>query len=202
MSPIARPRAKAAAQSGSPQGPTERLLQTAFKLFAAQGIRSVGIDQILREAGVAKASMYSSYGSKEALVLAYLNELDHRDRNRWADAVTGLHDAVAKVLTFFDLAIDAARARDFRGCLYANAATEFPGVELEPVRAHREWLRRTLADLLATAGLTDPSGAADEIQLLYDGALVSSKLQRTVAPIELARRLAYQRIAAPRPSAL
>lgn len=194
MSPTAHPRAQAATRQGGAPGPSERLLRTASKLFAAQGIRSVGIDHILREAGVAKASMYSSYGSKEALVLAYLNDLDHRDRNRWSDAVAGLDDAAAKVLAFFDLAIEAARARDFRGCLYANAATEFPGVVLEPVRAHRDWLHTTIAELLAAAGSSDPSGVADEIQLLYDGALVSSKLQRSVTPIELARRLARQRI--------
>lgn len=194
MSSTAHPPAKVTAESANPPGPAERLLRTASKLFATQGIRSVGIDQILREAGVAKASMYSSYGSKEALVLVYLNDLDHRDRKRWADAVEGLSDDVAKVLMFFDLAIGAAHVRDFRGCLYANAATEFPGAELEPVRAHRDWLRTTIAELLTAVGVADATAAADEIQLLYDGALVSSKLQRSVAPIELARRLACERV--------
>lgn len=194
MSSTTRPPAKVAADSASPSGPAQRLLRTASNLFATQGIRSVGIDQILREAGVAKASMYSSYGSKEALVLAYLNDLDHRDRKRWADAVTGLDDDIAKVLMFFDLAIAAARTRDFRGCLYVNAATEFPGAELEPIRAHRDWLRTTVVELLTAAGVADPAARADEIQLLYDGALVSSKLQRSVAPIELARRLARARV--------
>jgi len=73
-------------------GPAQRLLDTASKLFATQGIRAVGIDQILRESGVAKASLYSSYGSKDALVIAYLNELDQADRKRWETRTTDISD--------------------------------------------------------------------------------------------------------------
>jgi AcrR family transcriptional regulator len=86
----------------------------------------VGVDQILREAAVAKASLYSTYGSKDALVIAYLADLDQRDRNRWLLAAADVADPLARVLLFFDLAIAGAPARGFRGCLYANAATEFP----------------------------------------------------------------------------
>ena len=67
----------------APDRPADRLLDTATKLFAYQGIRAVGIDLILREANVAKSSLYSCFGSKEALVIAYLERLDQADRNRW-----------------------------------------------------------------------------------------------------------------------
>jgi AcrR family transcriptional regulator len=175
--------------------PADRLLRSAAKLFAAQGIRAVGIDQILRDAGVAKASLYSTYGSKDALVLAYLNDLDQADRNRWAHAATEAPDEVAQILLFFDLATKAAVARDFRGCLYANAATEFPGVELEPVAAHRRWLVETVSGLLAEAGVRDSDTVAGQIQLLYDGALVGSKISRSTDPITQARTWAAERIA-------
>lgn len=175
-------------------GPADRLLRAASDLFAAQGIRAVGIDQILREAGVAKASLYSSYGSKDALVTAYLHELDQGDRNRWNAAVAAQRDPLVKVLTFFDLAGAAARARDFRGCLYANAATEFPGTELAPVRAHREWVRTTVTALLRDAGVSRPDNLARQVQLLYDGALTASKIERSVAPITLARKLTRELI--------
>jgi AcrR family transcriptional regulator len=175
--------------------PADRLLRIAAKLFALQGIRAVGIDQILREAGVAKASLYSTYGSKDALVLAYLTDLDQADRNRWGQAAAELTDDVAKVLLFFDLAAKAATARDFRGCLYANAATEFPGVEFEPVVAHRYWLVQTVAGLLTDAGAAESGALAAQIQLLYDGALVGSKISRSTEPITQARAWAAQRIA-------
>lgn len=174
--------------------PAERLLRTATKLFAEQGIRAVGVDQILREAGVAKASLYSAYGSKDALVLAYLDSLDHADRKRWTDAVAAVDGPVEKALTFFDLAVVGAQTRDFRGCLYANAATEYPGVDLEPVRAHRRWLLDTVTGLLSDAGIAGPAEIGREFQLLYDGALVGSKVERSTAPILLARQLAVRRI--------
>ncbi|TDZ92989.1 putative transcriptional regulator [Mycobacteroides salmoniphilum] len=174
--------------------PADRLLSAAADLFATQGIRAVGIDQILREAGVAKASLYSSYGSKDALIVAYLEELDQRDRNRWNSAVATLRDPVGKVLTFFDLAAAAANARNFRGCLYANAATEFPGTEWEPVRAHREWFRATVTALLREAGIARPDNVARRVQLFYDGALTASKMEKSVAAISLARKLTRELI--------
>ncbi|AKS33465.1 TetR/AcrR family transcriptional regulator [Mycolicibacterium goodii] len=183
-----------AAQAAGAVPPAQRLLTTASELFAGQGIRAVGIDLILREAGVAKASLYSTYGSKDALVIAYLTNLDHADRNHWEQTVAEVADPVQRVLTFFDLASRKASLRDFRGCLYANAATEYPGVELEPVRAHREWLRSTLAGLLKQAGVGSPAVLARRIQLLYDGALLGSKLERSTKPITAARDLVEELI--------
>lgn len=176
--------------------PAQRLLATAAALFADQGIRAVGIDQILREAGVAKASLYSSYGSKDALVIAYLADLDHADRNRWSQATATVADPVRRILSFFDLAAGAATRRDFRGCLYANAATEYPGVELEPVRTHREWLRATITALLEQSGADRSESLARRIQLLYDGALLGSKLERSTQPISAARELVQELILA------
>jgi AcrR family transcriptional regulator len=176
-------------------GPAERLLATATKLFAAQGIRAVGIDQILRDAAVAKASLYSTYGSKDALVLAYLADLDQRDRNRWLAAATDVADPLARVLLFFDLAIASAPARGFRGCLYANAATEFPDTQLAPVRAHRQWMHATLAAQLTEAGIGSSADLAHRVQVIYDGALVGSKIERSVAALQRARALVVDLIA-------
>ena len=174
--------------------PAQRLLETATELFAAQDIREVGIDRILAEAGVAKASLYSLYGSKEALVLAYLTALDLADRKRYHGAAARLDDPVEQILLFFDLAAAAAKKRRYRGCLYVNAAGAYAGTQLEPVVAHRRWMHTTLAGLLAQAGVADASERAGDLQLLYDGALVGSKIERSVAPIVRARRLAAEGI--------
>ncbi|OHU28637.1 TetR family transcriptional regulator [Mycobacteroides chelonae] len=194
MSSTTAPPARDTASATRVLAPSERLLRTAADLFATQGIRAVGIDQILREAGVAKASLYSSYGSKDALIVAYLEELDQRDRNRWNAAVAAQRNPKAKVLTFFDLATAAAKARNFRGCLYANAATEFPGTEWEPVRRHREWFRATVTALLREAGISRPDNLTRQVQLLYDGALTASKIEKSVAPITLARKITRELI--------
>ncbi|MFC8043298.1 TetR/AcrR family transcriptional regulator [Nocardia sp. NPDC057353] len=172
--------------------PAQRLLETAGTLFARYGIRAVGIDRVLAEAGVARASLYSSYGSKDALVLAYLEHLDRRDRARWQEAVAAVADPADRVLTFFDLALASAPGRGFRGCQYANAATEFPDQELAPVVAHRIWVRETLTELLTEVGAADPAGLAQRIQLVYDGALAGSKLEHSVQPLRFGREIAAE----------
>lgn len=192
MSSSSTPARSSATASARAVPPSDRLLKVASNLFATQGIRAVGIDQILRDAGVARASLYSWYGSKDALVLAYLSDLDQADRKRWERAVSHLTGPAEKVLAFFDLARAAMPRRGYRGCLYANAAAEFPGIELEPVRAHRRWMHATVAELLATAGVSRAGDVAREVQLLYDGALTGAKMQRSVAPITLGRRLAAE----------
>ena len=175
--------------------PADRLLAAATDLFGKYGIRAVGIDRILREADCAKASLYSAYGSKDALVIAYLTELDLADRNRFAQAIEGVTDPIAKALTFFDLAHTKGLRHDFPGCLYASAASEFPGVRFEPIDDHRQWVRSTLSGLIKAAGIRRPAPLARHIQLLYDGALVASKVEQSVEPIRFGRGLAEDAIA-------
>jgi AcrR family transcriptional regulator len=175
--------------------PADRLLAAATDLFGKYGIRAVGVDRILREADCAKASLYSAYGSKDALVIAYLTELDLADRNRFAQAIEGVTDPIAKALTFFDLAHTKGLRHDFPGCLYASAASEFPGVRFEPIDDHRQWVRSTLSGLIKAAGIRRPMSLARHIQLLYDGALVASKVEQSVEPIRFGRGLAEDAIA-------
>jgi len=182
-------------RTGKP-GPAERLLETAMALFSEHGIRAVGIDRILAESGVARASLYSSYGSKDALVLAYLERLDGRDRARWEGAVAGVQDPIVKILTFFDLALASAPSKGYRGCQYSNAATEFPEESFPPVVAHREWLRRTLVELLTAAGIAEPDDLALRIRLIYDGALAGSKLEHSDAPLRLGREMVAEMVGA------
>ncbi len=95
--------------------PADRLLAAATDLFGKYGIRAVGVDRILREADCAKASLYSAFGSKDALVIAYLTELDAADRNGYARVIEGVTDPVVKALTFFDLAQTKGLRHDFPG---------------------------------------------------------------------------------------
>ena len=86
--------------------PRQRLLDAATKLFTEEGIRVIGIDRILREADVAKASLYSLLGSKDNLVIAYLEQMDEQYRTRWRDKTATMIDADSKILAFFDMAIE------------------------------------------------------------------------------------------------
>jgi hypothetical protein len=133
--------------------------------------------------------LYSAYGSKDALVVAYLDRLDRRDRARWEGAVAGVQDPIVKILTFFDPALASAPSKGFRGCQYSNVAKEFPDETFDPVVAHREWLRDTFVELLIAAGVGGPDAFAQRIQLIYDGALAGSKLERSEAPLRLGREM-------------
>lgn len=183
----------------NPRTARERLLDAATALFSADGIRAVGIDRVISEAGVARASLYSAFGSKSGLVTAYLDRLDTRDRLRWEDAVAGLSDPLAKIFAFFDLAIASAPVRNFRGCQYLNAATEFPGEldgVLAPVTAHRTWLHSLLRGLLEEAGYDGADDLASRIQTIYDGALAGSKFAADEEPLRLGRRMAAELLGA------
>ncbi|MFD1517515.1 TetR/AcrR family transcriptional regulator [Pseudonocardia yunnanensis] len=174
--------------------PAERLVSSAARLFDRHGIRAVGVDQLVVDADVARASLYQNFGSKDGLVAAWLEQQDRLDREGYARAVrTMADDPAPRIQVLFDRAAAAARRRRFRGCLYLNAATEFPD-PAHPVHSvvatHRHWLHAELAATLRRAGAADPEGTAQRIQLIYDGGLAGSKAARSADPIRLAAEMA------------
>src|SRR5437763_3009584 len=172
--------------------PAQRLLTAAAKLFPREGIRAVGVDRLIAEADVARASLYQSFGSKDYLIAAYLNQQDELDRAAWQRASATSEDPVDKILVLFDRAATSARKRRYLGCLYLNAATEFPDRDHPAAKAiadHREWLHELLTGLLREADVDAADETAHAVQLLYDGALAGSKLERSTRPILLAREM-------------
>lgn len=173
--------------------PAERLMAAAERLFPREGIRAVGIERLISEAEVARASLYHAYGSKDGLVVAYLDRRDAADRAAWSGAAARVEGPVARLLVLFDLAERGAPGRGYRGCLYLNAATEFPDPAHPVARAvarHRAWLRALLTEELGAAGVPDVEERARVVELLYDGALAGSKFAASTEPIALARERA------------
>ncbi|MFS4092253.1 TetR/AcrR family transcriptional regulator [Streptomyces sp. AF1A] len=193
------------ATSKSGASPAQRLLDTASVLFAKEGIRAVGVDRILSEADVARASLYQTYGSKDALVAAYLERQDDTIRAGQARALARLTDPVDRVLVPFDLAAKDVRRRGYRGCVFLNALTEFPEAR-HPVRGvverHREWLADLWRRELTAAGAADPDATVAQLVLLYDGGLAGCKSARSAEPVLRARRMALDILqrALPHPS--
>ena len=180
--------------------PAERLLDAAADLFDREGIRAVGVDRLVAEADVARASLYQNFGSKDALVLAWLTRRDELDRAAYDRALRAAArdadapaDPATRIRIFFDLAAASMRRRHFRGCLYVNALTEFPDDDHTVhalVTEHRRWMREEIADAAAMAGVPDPATLAASIQLIYDGGLVGAKTARSEEPVRLAEQLA------------
>ena len=177
----------------APASAPERLLSTAGELFARHGIRGVGIDRILAESGVAKATLYQSFGSKESLIVSYLERRDATDRASYAAHLALCGTDAERLTAFFDLAERSAHTAGFLGCVYANAMNEFPDPELPigaTVRRHREWVREQWIATLAPR--PDAGALADQLQLIYDGALLGAKLSHSAEPIRRGRALALR----------
>ena len=162
------------------RSPRERLLEAASELFYAEGIQSVGIDRVIERAGVAKASLYSTFGSKEELVHAYLDER-HAKLLAWRRAAAAsVDDPVEKILAVFDSAARDFGRPDFNGCAFAGAMAESPagGRVDEASRSFREDIRALFEELAAGAGARRPDLLARQLQMLYDGGGLAAKLDR------------------------
>ncbi|WPF66077.1 MULTISPECIES: TetR/AcrR family transcriptional regulator [unclassified Corynebacterium] len=184
--------------------PRERLLASATNLFTTEGVRVIGIDRILREADVAKASLYSLFGSKDALVVAYIERLDAAWREAWAERTKDMQDADAKILAFFDQYIEQMPAENYRGSHFLNAVCEYPKPETEAehdiIRAvmdHRQWCKSTLTQLLTLRNGYPSETQAGHLLIFLDGGVAGSRMSRTIEPLESARTLARQMLAEP-----
>src|ERR1044072_4036757 len=103
----------------------DRILSTATELFKAHGIRGVGVDRIIAESGVAKATLYSHFRCKDDLVLAYLSATDTHWRGELTEAAEAAGPDPRDQLTgVFDALSAAARRDGFRGCAFTRTAGE------------------------------------------------------------------------------
>jgi AcrR family transcriptional regulator len=157
----------------------ERLLAAADELFYTEGVQTVGIDRVIERAGVAKASLYHCFASKEELVAAYLQGRREQIMARVNAAVAGVEDPREKVLAVFASQAQQLSRADFRGCAFAAASTEAPsgGLIDDVTQEHRTWLRDLLTELAREAGATDPSRLGRQLQLLYDGASLAARME-------------------------
>ncbi len=165
--------------SKRPSAARTRLIDSATRLFYEEGIHAVGVDRIIEEAEVTRATLYKQFGGKENLVLAYLGNEDEMLRTLFADAgaaVTEPADLVDAVIA--GIAADI-RQRHTRGCPFINAAAEYPdadGAVRQLIDEHREWFRATLRAVAEAAGLEAPAEVAASLVLLRDAALVGGYL--------------------------
>jgi AcrR family transcriptional regulator len=149
-------------------------MATANELFYHEGIRAVGVDRLISESRVTKATFYKHFGAKETLVVSYINARHDAARELLGDLVASSSSTEAAIHAIVDNIVDQVRSRRFRGCAFINAATEFADghhVVREVVAAHRDWYTAFVADLFRRLGHPMPGDAADEFMLLRDGTM-------------------------------
>lgn len=173
-----------------------RVLDAASLLFYERGIHAVGVDTIAEAAGVTKKTLYDRFGSKEALVVSYLQHRDARWREHVAEHLSRVPEpGIARVLAVFDAAIAWSDENSPKGCSAINARAEIgDGHDGHPVfpevARQKSWLLDLFAELCREAGASDADLMSKALMLLYEGAIVTVGMETFAAPFEVARQLA------------
>ncbi|XVX19235.1 TetR/AcrR family transcriptional regulator [Actinomycetota bacterium] len=160
----------------------QRILDSAAELFYTHGVTATGVDLIVNEAGTTKRTLYQRFGSKDALVAAYLQQRAHDWQSQLLEAVEGA-DPVQTVDAVYDQLLEWS-GRHGRGCAFVNAWAELGPTGHEAVaviQAEKEWMRGLFS---AAAGDEE---VGEVLYLLYEGAMVSSAVRQDTSPLETAR---------------
>jgi AcrR family transcriptional regulator len=165
--------------------PRERILKTAGKLFYEDGYRAVGIDKVIAEAQVAKASFYKYFPSKDDLIVAWIRQAEARSGGMLPDMVSA-----TPLFDYMDMMIGIADQTWCMGCTFQSAASEFGPVTHPAHAAALEVKHNTIAELRKRAkaqGLADPDKIAEMMFLLLEGVWASVRMFKAQAPLQYAK---------------
>ena len=157
-----------------------RILDSAYELFSRRGVRAVGIDEVITNASVAKATLYRHFDSKDALVLAFLQQREQLWTRNWVEAEARRRGETPEeqLLAIFDLFHEWFQKDDFEGCSFVNVLLEFGGGTRHPLgrasAGHLETIRSVVRQLAEEAGLRDPSSFALSWHILMKGSIVAA----------------------------
>ncbi len=167
------------AQPAATPDARERILEAAYELFSRNGIRAVGIDAIIERSGVARMTLYRHFGSKDALVLAFLARREERWTKDWLqrEVQERASEPDERLLAIFDVFDAWFQREDFEGCSFINVLLEIGDRRHELNRASADYLARIRAfvtDLAAQAGVADPEALAHKWHILMKGSIVAA----------------------------
>lgn len=166
--------------------PKERILEKASFLFHTQGYNSTGINQIIEEAKVAKASFYQHFKSKEDLCAAFLEWRHEYWFTKLEQFTSDQKDSKSKVLTSFDFLVAMNQKENFRGCSFLNLLSEIPSDNekiLSVIQSHKSDLRNYFKAEIENELL------ADHIYLLFESCIIESQLFKSNHLIEQSKKI-------------
>lgn len=173
----------------------QRLVEAAIRRFYRDGFRSVGIDQVLADVGISKTAFYKHFESKDDLMLAALEM-----QNCWLQGTfrtmicdRGGPTAVGQLHASLDVVDHIIASDDFQGCIFVNAAMEFP-LPHEPAHVAALKNKQAIEDILhalaVEAGADNPRALAQELCLIMEGTYVTRHITGNKQTIDIARRIA------------
>lgn len=163
-----------------PSAVRERVLATASKLFYSQGVHAVGVDLVVAESGIAKTSLYRHFGSKDALIAAFLAQEDADFWRQWS-AIAEQHqdDPEDELAAYLDWMEVRLRRPGYRGCPQLNVAAEIPDPK-HPARrvaeAHKQKMRQFFSQVAKRLKLHHPNRVGAQLAMVFDGAFISAPL--------------------------
>lgn len=176
------------------QGVRQRIIETASRLFYFQGFNQTGINQIIKEASVAKASLYQHFRSKEDIAVAYLQERHITWMDNLEEYVSKTKPKEGQVVGCFDYLIEWLENVDFRGCAWQNIIADLPKAHhkiQDQAVLHKNDFQKYIHKLLKSENIYSDAIAenlGDEILILIEGAIILSQIQKNKWPITIAKK--------------
>jgi len=179
----------------------DHLLAVAQRMFCESGFHAVSVDAILDEAGVARMTLYKNFGSKEDLIVATLKREDTMFRQWLVSAVEAKSNhSEDRILGLFRALHDRFAAEGYYGCAFIRASVEYPAPD-HPVhraaREHKEMIRSYLRGLAGEVQGANPMTLAEQLYLLFEGAITASQIHGQPWSAEYARQAAEKLLASP-----
>lgn len=168
----------------------QTIVDTASRLFYKQGYGNTGINQIIEESGVVKSSLYTSFRSKEDILMAYLESSGAATDEALKNAAYKFTDPKERVLGVFDYLVELVQEKEYYGCNFLNIISEIPKEDervITQIKKQKNGVRRLFSEILEPIGKAD---MADQIYTLFDGALIANKVHNEVWPVNSARKIA------------
>ena len=167
------------ASEGSVPAARQRILDTAYELFSRRGIRGVGVDEVIERAGVAKATLYRHFPSKDDLVLEFLEQREQRWTKEWVEAEARRRGSTPEeqLLAIFDVFDEWFQREDFEGCSFVNVLLEMNGHSHPLGKAaamYLENIRSVVRTFAEEAVLRDPEDFAHSWHILMKGSIVAA----------------------------
>ena len=169
----------------------QRIVETAERLFYAEGIRSVGIDRIIAEAEVAKMTLYNHFASKDDLILAVLHYREEKFGGmfeRWMER--HVKKGTDRLEAFFAALKNWFESPGFRGCAFINAVVELADARHPASQfsaEHKERFHQMIREIITETGGTKAASVAPAIALMVEGAIVTAVMEQTSVPADVAK---------------
>ena len=177
----------------------QRLIETAERLFYAEGIHAVGIDRIIAEAGVAKMTLYNHFASKDALILAVLEHRETLVSEMFAKSIEWhVQRGKSRLEAFFGALKSWFQRSDFRGCAFINATVELADAAHPATRfaaGHKQRMQAMLREFVEDAAGEQAAQLTPAISLLVEGAIVTAVIERSPKSADVAKNAALALVA-------